>query len=329
MNILFTSSGRRVELLRAFRSAYDELELDGNIVAIDIDPLAPTLQIADRYYIVPRTLESRYAPALLDVCTRESIDLIFPLSDIDIPVLAKHRTEFEQIGARAVVVDSNAADISADKWETFRFFQQLRIPVPKSFLPEAVTYADLAYPMVVKSRCGSGGKDVFVVQDQDELSFFLRKAKAPIVQEYLPGPEITSDVICDFQGKVLSVVSRQRIEVRWGEVSKGKTIINREIIRHCITIARGLRAIGPITVQCMMKGEEPCFTEVNPRYGGGAPLGIEAGIPSPCWYLSMAAGKTVNAPPLGEYQEGLYLTRHDDSIFLSKDDYERVSGNRI
>ena len=46
VNVLFTSAGRRVELMRAFRKAYKQLGLRGSIVATDIDPLAPALKDA-------------------------------------------------------------------------------------------------------------------------------------------------------------------------------------------------------------------------------------------------------------------------------------------
>ncbi len=42
VNLLFTSAGRRVELLRAFRRAYEALGIGGSITITDIDPLAPT-----------------------------------------------------------------------------------------------------------------------------------------------------------------------------------------------------------------------------------------------------------------------------------------------
>ena len=102
---------------------------------------------------------------------------------------------------------------------------------------------------------------------------------------YLPGPEITNDVVCDLDGKVLSVVSRQRIRVRGGEVTVGKTVFDPAIAHACVRIAEMLPAVGPITVQCMMKrtpdGEAPAFTEINARLGGGVPLGISAGADSP------------------------------------------------
>ena len=79
----------------------------------------------------------------------------------------------------------------------------------------------------------------------------------------------------------------------------------------------------------MFKDDKPYFTEVNMRYGGGAPLGIAAGIDSPKWYLSMIAGKEINIPSLGSYKKNLYLSRYDTSIFLTKEKLERIKGNHI
>ena len=329
VNVLFTSVGRRVELLRSFKRAYADLELTGSIVAVDIDPLAPALQEADHPYIVPRISDPAYIPTLIGICRQEQIHLIFPLIDPDIPVLARHRQELEAAGARLVVVPDEAAAITADKWLTYQFFGRLGILTPVSWLPEQAHNADLEYPVFIKPRFGSAGKQTFKVGSERELAFFLDYVPDPIVQEYLPGPEITNDVICDFEGNVLAVVSRQRIEVRWGEVAKGKTIYDPEITQHCVTIARGLKAIGPITVQCMLRDGQPYFTEINPRFGGGVPLGITAGVPSPHWLLALAAGQKVEIPPLGSYQVGLYLTRFDDSFLLTEEDHARMASHRL
>jgi carbamoyl-phosphate synthase large subunit len=130
-------------------------------------------------------------------------------------------------------------------------------------------------------------------------------------------------------GQLWAVVSRQRIEVRWGEVAKGRTIQQEAILQGCQAIAAGLQAIGPITVQCMLRSGQPYFTEINARFGGGLPLGIAAGVPSPHWYLAEAAGLPVEPPPLGSYRIGLYLTRHDESAFLTEEDYALMESRRL
>jgi carbamoyl-phosphate synthase large subunit len=329
INTLFTSAGRRVELVRAFRQAYSDLGLEGHIIATDIDPLAPALQEADRAFLVPRFTEKSYLDTLVRLCQREEVKLVFPLIDPEILILARHREDLERTGARVAVVSSEAAMITADKWLTHQFLERLAVPTPRTWLPEMFGETPPAFPLVVKPRTGSAGRQVFTVHNARELSFFAEYVSQPILQEHLPGPEITNDLICDLKGKVLAVVSRQRIEVRWGEVTKGKTVSNSEIIKHCVTIAEGLAATGPITVQCLLREGKPFFTEINARFAGGVPLAIAAGVKAAHWYLAMAAGIEVEVPPLGSCRSGIYLTRFDDSFFLTEEDYARIESRRL
>lgn len=325
LNLLFTSVGRRVELMRVFRQAYEKLGLGGRIVATDIDPLAPALKLVDRWYIVPRTRQADFIPAIADICRGEAIDVVFPLIDPDIPVLAGKRRTIEATGAGLGVVSEESALVTSDKWLTTRFFQDLQLPVADSWLASDLNGQRLEYPLVIKPRKGSAAQNVFKVSTPEELRFFSKYVPDAIVQEFLPGPEITNDVICDLQGEVLAVVSRQRIEVRWGEVAKGVTIYNPTITEACVRIAKALPAVGPITVQCMMKDGVAHFTEINARFGGGAPLGIAAGADWPTWLLARLADIPIEVPPLGSYQKGLYLTRFDESFFLQQSELKSTS----
>ena len=330
VNVLFTSVGRRVELLRSFRRAYEAIGIRGDIIAVDMDPLAPALHVADRSHIVPRVTHRDYVPALVRVCKRERITLVVPLIDPEILVLARSAALLERTGARVVVVSARAAEITSDKLLTYRFFRSIGIPTPATWLPEEIVGTDISFPVFVKPRVGSAGEGAFAARNERELSFLLEQAQSPIMQEFMPGPEITTDVLCDLAGagKVLSAVSRQRIEVRQGEVAKGVTIRDGEIQEHCVAIAEALEAIGPITVQCLRSKGRPYFTEVNPRFGGGVPLAIAAGANVAEWLLSIACGLHVQPPPLGSYEMGLYLTRFDDSFFVSEQRRAEVAKGR-
>jgi carbamoyl-phosphate synthase large subunit len=329
LNVLFTSAGRRVELLRAFRAAYGSLELEGNIIALDIDPLAPALQMADRRYLIPRLDDPAFIPSLVEICRIEQVGLVYPLIDWDIQLLADHRDEIEKTGARVAVVSSQAASLTADKWETFKFYSKLGIPTPRSWLPERLDQEKLAYPLFIKPRFGSAGHNTFKIRNARELAFFLDYVPKPVVQEFIAGPEITNDVVCHLDGEVLAVVSRRRIEVRWGEVAKGVTLHDPRVEAVCVKIARELPAAGPITVQCILQDGRPVFTEINSRLGGGAPLAIQAGVDFPRMLLARAAGIPIEIPPLGTYQTGLFMTRFDDSFFLSEAEHGRMESCRF
>lgn len=329
VNVLFTSVGRRVELLRAFRRAYQTLGLAGRIVAVDIDPLAPALQEADRPYLVPRLEAPDYIETLAEICRREQVGLVFPLIDPDIPVLAANRQILEATGAKLAVVSREAAALTADKWLTREFFQGLGLTTPQSWRSGELDPARASYPLFIKPSRGSAAQHTYKVRDAQELEFFSHYIPDPVIQEYLSGPEITNDVICDHQGEVLAVVSRQRLEVRWGEVAKGVTVYDPHIIAACVEIARTLPGMGPITVQCLMKEGVPHFTEINARLGGGVPLGIAAGVDSPRWLLARLAGLAVEIPPLGSYRTGLSMTRFDNSFFLDEAQRGQMASNRL
>jgi carbamoyl-phosphate synthase large subunit len=264
----------------------------------------------------------------VDICRREKISLVLPLIDPEVPVLARAISEIEATGAKVGAVSAGAAETTADKWLTREFFERIGLRTPASWLPETLP-ADLSFPLFIKPRRGSASHNTFRVNTSAELEFFTQYVPHPIIQELLDGPEITSDIICDVTGEVLGVVSRKRIEVRWGEVQKGVTVFSQEILDACVTVAEELPACGPITLQCMMHRGVPYFTEINARLGGGVPLGVAAGVNGPAMLLARAAGLEHEFPPLGQYKTDLYMTRYDDSFFLDRSAYDEMARNTL
>ena len=329
LNTLLFSAGRRLELLRAFRRAYRELGVPGGVAACDADPLAPALQEADRAYVIPRLDDPRCLEAALEVCRREGGPLVFPLIDPDVLFLAKHRALLERAGARVAVLSEANARVVSDKWETHRLFARLGLPTPWTRLPGTATRSRLDYPVFVKPRFGSAGQGSMAARDRSELDFHLARTDRPLVCELLPGPEITCDVACGWRGEPLAVSQRRRIEARWGEVHKGVTVRDPAIERWCLRVARTLRPRGPITVQCILKGGKPRFTEINGRFAGGSPLSIAAGADLPLWLLARAAGRRVRVPPVGTYRLGLHLTRYDEAFYVEEEALGRLARGRL
>lgn len=315
LNTILCSAGRRVELIRLFKAAYKDLGLAGKVVALDIDRLAPALQAADQSYLVPRRIDAEFPDAFFKICAEVSPALAFPLIDPDIPMLAGLSGEMARRGVTLAGVQTSSLEATEDKWHTRALFQRLGLATPDSWLP-----ADLPlkphFPLFVKPRRGSAGKGAFKIASHSELTTLIEASVDPIVQEYIDAPEVTSDVVCDPQGTVLAIVSRQRIEVRNGEVQKAVTIRNRQIEDGCRLIALALDARGPITVQSFLTSRGPVFSEVNARLGGGFPLGVAAGADSLKWLLARAARLPIEIPPIGTYEAGVYMTRYDESFIL-------------
>src|SRR3954471_11513148 len=96
-NVLLSSAGRRVGLLRLFRAALADLQLPGKIVACDVTPLAAAWQEADIRCLVPRCNAPDYIERLTQICLQHDVRLIVPTIDTELPVLAAHRQYFNRL----------------------------------------------------------------------------------------------------------------------------------------------------------------------------------------------------------------------------------------
>jgi len=65
-NILITSAGQRVSLIKAFQTEIKELNKANKVYTVDLNPiLAPACHISDGYRTVKRVTDSNYISELL------------------------------------------------------------------------------------------------------------------------------------------------------------------------------------------------------------------------------------------------------------------------
>ena len=65
INILFSSVGRRVELVKYFDRARKKLGIKSKLIGIDIEKTAPALNFVDKYYLVPRVTSENFIEKVL------------------------------------------------------------------------------------------------------------------------------------------------------------------------------------------------------------------------------------------------------------------------
>ena len=321
VNVLITSAGRRGALVNCFKETIKGMkEVGGKVVSVDVNSLAAALYISDNYYIVPRIFASNYIETLLDICKKEDIKLIIPTIDTELLILSKNKKKFEENGIIVSISDPKVVEICSNKLETFQFFKENNIPTVETFSSCQVDkMQNLNYPLFIKPCKGSASINTYKINNRKELDFFIDYIENPVIQEYAEGQEFTMDVLADFSGKVINVVPRERIEVRAGEMNKGRTVKEEELIEYGKIIVEKLGGIGPITIQCFKKDNEIKFTEINPRFGGGYPLSLAAGANYPELLIRMVLGEKI-ASRLGEFEENLVMLRWEDAVFIKRDE---------
>jgi len=315
IKLLFTSIGRRVELLRCFADNEDIY-----LIGTDASNLAPAAYICDDFCRVPPFGSASYIDALFDICNKNEVSMLIPLHEGEFPVLMQNRKRFEDINCVLLLSSDEVINVCQDKYDTFLFFEKNSIMTPDTFLPDEINLNDVNYPMFIKPRDGMGSRFAFKVSDEREMEFLINYVPHPIIQSFIEGTEYTADVLCDMSGNVISVVPRRRIEVKDGEISKGCTVRNFDMINAVADVAKKLGGVGPLTIQYIIN---ECgnmhFIEINPRLGGGVPLSIKAGIDYPKILMDMVQGKNVS-PMLGDFKDDFYFMRYIDSIYRSGDE---------
>jgi carbamoyl-phosphate synthase large subunit len=321
---MFTCVGRRVALVESFRRAARRRRQPLRIIGADTSELSPAWQLCDQSTLVKPTDDPGYLRQLLALVRQYQIDLLIPTVDLDLGILASHKQQFSKWGCRVLVSDPDVVGICQDKRNTCRFLNRHGFDTPvtlsvKRMLAATPQHA-LGWPCFVKPWDGYASRYTALARNRDDLRFHARHFPRAICQEWIEGIEYTCDVYVDFSGTVRCVVPRQRLEVRAGEVSKARISKDARIMAVVKEVVTALGAgPGVITVQLIRTPDDRLvIIEINPRFGGGVPLSIEAGANFPGWLLAEQLGCKPRITMDG-FQDGLTMLRYDSEVWVAGD----------
>ncbi len=322
LTVLFSSAGRRVELLNCFRADAQALGLGLRVLAADCGPAASAAcQAADASFAVPRCDQPEFISRMLEVCASEKVDLVVPTIDPELVPLARARAAFAGIGTRVVVSGTETVAIARDKRRTAAFLAKHGISAPGTLpLDEfLVNPAALKFPVILKPVDGSSSVGLHEARNPAEVSRLALDAGRYLVQEKWAGREYTVNVFFDRAGRLRSAVPHLRLETRAGEVSKGRT----ERVPLLLDLAAQLGAVlpaaeGPLCFQSIVGADGAgMIFEINARFGGGFPLAHRAGARFSRWLLEETAGLPVTSGD--DWQDGLTMLRYDAAVFSAAD----------
>ncbi|MBN2592387.1 MAG: ATP-grasp domain-containing protein [Sedimentisphaerales bacterium] len=331
MNVLFTCIGRRVSLLESFRRAAKQLKINASLLGTDTTELSPALQLCDRRLGVKPTTHTDYIKQLLSIVKANQVKLLVPTVDLDLKRLAQNKSKFAAMGCRVLVSNPEVIDICQDKRKTYKFLLKNNFDTPATLsIGTALknlrnhkssiinSKPETKFPLFLKPWDGYAGRGNAIVNNRKELLFYAKRIPNAICQELVKGTEYTCDAYVDFDMKVSCVVPRKRIEVRAGEVSKGQVVRNARIMREATMLVEKLGAgPGVITLQLFLTGNGKIkFIEINPRFGGGAPLSIKAGADFPKWILQELTGRKPNIRK-DDIKNGLIMLRYDSEVWFN------------
>ena len=320
VNILITSAGRRVSLVRAFQNELKKIYPNGKVIAVDARPeLSAACMVADYSFKVPKVNVENYIQELFRICLENSVGMVIPTIDTELLILSQNKLFFNKNKINVIVSDEAFIRICRNKRLTHNFFISKGIEVAKEYDKNNYTL-----PLFIKPIDGSRSIDTFIIKDKKDINDYHLKNDKLLFLEYLDQKEhieYTCDIYYGRDSKLKCVIPRKRIEIRDGEVNKAKTeknILVSHIKKHLYEING---AIGCLTAQFFYnkKNNRIIGIEINPRFGGGAPLSYLAGGNFPKLLIEeYYQNKKIKY--FDDWEDNLLMLRYDDEILVH--DYE-------
>ena len=315
-NILITSAGKRVALTRYFKETLRRFFPKAKVYTTDMCPdMAPAAYVSDGCFAVPRVTAPEYPDLLISLCREQGVGIVVPTIDTELMVLAAQKERFAQEGIHVIVGDESFVGVCRDKRLTGDFFAAHDIRVPQPIDKHHPTF-----PLFAKPYDGSLSTNLHFITKPEELTDDILRDDKLLFMEYIDRKvykEYTVDMYFGRDHEVKSIVPRERIEIRAGEINKGRTAKNAIVPYLKERLARIDGCVGCICMQLFLHPDTRDIVgiEVNPRFGGGYPLTYMSGANYP--------ERLIREYLLGEsvaysegWTDGKLMLRYDDAVFV-------------
>lgn len=274
----------------------------------------------DAFYQAPyATSRKAYRSFMMDVCSREEIDYIIPLTDAEVDTLQDWYKASEELGAVICMSGYETIALCRNKERIERFLDSRNIcnAIPAQHLSEVIgtegdsRYVGLSYPLVLKPQDGRSSQGMRVIESAKEmmLAVELLKAQAEryIVQPKIEGSVVTVDVVRDPEsGDCVCLPRRELLRTPNGAGTSVYVFRDELLEKQCREIAAALEIRGCVNFEFIERQGEWYFLECNPRFSGGVAFSCMAGYDMVKNHLNCFTGGGLE--PEGEIG-GQYLAR--------------------
>lgn len=275
----------------------DQLEAAGEH-AVVFDVFAENVNMyAATYRLLPLLASDEFLPELLHNCEQQNVTTLFPATAREQYLLAENREMFSARGVDVAVSDTELLRIISDKRTVKEWLSQRGIPVL------AHEDSPTRFPVIVKPRDGWGGRGILIVDSEQELDEFKtgNDFSTFVCERLLPEfAEYSADFSIRPDGSVSPLVVRRRERVSGGFAVVSTTTEDAALHSATRALAHELAADGGRGVFCvqLLRDSEGdlVVSDVNPRIGTSASVGLAHGVNIVAFYLGTSSGGRTAVP---------------------------------
>jgi FMN phosphatase YigB (HAD superfamily)/predicted ATP-grasp superfamily ATP-dependent carboligase len=255
---------------------------------------------ADYFTVPPLADAEAFTRSLLQLVRQQAVEVVFPATARELPLLAKLRGPLQSLRARVAVSAPELVDTLLDKVATASFLATHGLPSQQPVDPDS---HDFSHALFGKPRFGWGGSGTSVARSLEDIQ--RHGVAVPATQMvWFPFIEGFEEYSADFaiapSGRLSPIVLRKRVRTSGGFAVVSETVDDHELhetaaaAANAITVSGGC---GIFNIQIIRPLRARAFvSDVNPRFGTSAVHGLATGINLAAFFLDEDAVKSLGTP---------------------------------
>ncbi len=286
------------------------------IIGCDIYPQEwlYTANKCNEFYQVPLSSQhDLFISEIVDICTKESVDYIFPLTDIDIDFFNEHRDVFQNIGVVICISNSSSIKVARDKFTLHNIFMNdPNVPSIPTMCGSSSTLSQMKLPLIAKYKNGRSSIGLQTIENMNQLHS-IRDIENYIFQEKIEGPVYTVDYIRNSQTETSFCIPRQELIRTPNGAGLTIQISNNERVKELTYyIGEKLNIEGYVNMEFIFCESDFYLIDINPRPSAGVVFSKLAGYDMPLNHLRCFSGEDID--PANNYNEFIATKSYFETI---------------
>lgn len=296
------------------------LKKSGNrVIACDIYPSEwhPVSKDCDVVYQVPfATSEKEYVEALLDICKTQQVDLIFPLTDLEIDVLNKYRQDFDCQNVQLCIQSEFCLSIARNKYEMAKLFaDDSEVRTPKTVMASD-TLESCIFPAIAKPYNGRSSEGLLRLATMDDVQL-IQNPERYIIQEMLSGNVFTVDFVRDSYGNDFAVPREELLRTKNGAGTTVRLVPDKRLQRLVSYIGTKLGIVGCVNMEFINNNGAYYLIDINPRFSAGVAFSNYIGYDMVLNHMNACLNARIKKAI--SYQEQIIAKRYKEEVLWVKE----------
>ena len=271
------------------------------VVGCDIYPQAwncTSCEVNAFFQAVLTTDRAAYIAQMEEAVVREHVDLLIPLTDVEVDVLCREKARFAALGCTVCTPDEGVAELCRNKLDMAKMLSErgvcLTIPTrsPYGWEPD-----ESDFPLMLKPLSGRSSQGLAVVRTKEAYHAALKNRADYIAQPFIEGGVFTIDVARDAHGNVQCLCREELLRTVNGLGTTVQIHPGHPLEMICAKVAEEAGIVGVVNMEFIGHDDQYYFLEVNPRFSGGVGFSIAAGVDFANLEIAIFEGKAIGARP--------------------------------